>query len=171
MEASGSHAAEFREIQESTGNSLIKYLAAGDSAALALSALWCFISICQLQPIRQQFRGHGGGNSGSNRERKSLRYWGELGAGFWCCQGKKKKKCKIRHYHTLNLLISQSCVRTLWPRCFMWTLTSGWLPPRYHQHTDISSDGRKVYVLYGVILSNRILFQWLPGSSSPLDCR
>lgn len=58
------------------------------------SALCGFISICQLQPICQQFWGHGRGNSGSNWKRKSLRDWRELGAGFWCCQGKKKKRKK-----------------------------------------------------------------------------
>lgn len=35
--------------------------------------------------------------------------------------------------------------------------------------SEISSDGLKEYVLSGAILSNRILFQWFPGSSSPLD--
>lgn len=97
-EASGSHVGEFRDA----GNQKVlwwnTYFARRfynlwqPSLIVIHSALCGFISICQLQPICQQFWGHGRGNSGSNWKRKSLRDWRELGAGFWCCQGKKKEK-------------------------------------------------------------------------------
>lgn len=143
-EASGSHAGQFRD----TGNQKV---------------LWSNILLCQeiLQSLTTLSHRHplssvwfylhlpASARLPAVARTRRRKFWLKLeaeksawleGIGSWFLmlprlkkKRKEKKICKIRHADTLNLLIVQYCIRTLWQRCFMWTLTSGWLPPRYHQ--------------------------------------